>query len=95
MKIDFWSYLAKWIPSEKDPIQDGYDLLEIQSAGQNFVHVITKFFRFQHFWRTTRVTTCAAFGQLDTKNELGYSGELIRTCSGKNSNWATKKTCDF
>ena len=49
MKIDFWSYLAKWIPSEKDPIQDGYDLLEIQSAGQNFVHVITKFFRFQHF----------------------------------------------
>ena len=36
MKTDFWSFLSKWIPSEKDPIQDGYELLEIQSADQKY-----------------------------------------------------------
>ena len=32
MKINFWSYLPKWINRENDPIHDGYELLEIQSA---------------------------------------------------------------
>ena len=32
MKINFWSYLPRWINRENDPIHDGYELLEIQSA---------------------------------------------------------------
>lgn len=53
------------------------------------------FFRFQYFWRTTWVTTCATLRQLDTKDELGNSRELIRTCSGKISNRKTKKYSIF
>ena len=50
MKINFWSYLPKWINRENDPIHDGYELLEIQSAiGKSIFYKIILSFRFQYF----------------------------------------------